>query len=223
MIPYIDDFLFLCKDRTEFARVQASVFAELAAAGLVVSKEKCQLSCTHVAKFLGFVVDSLFGQFRLSGLQKSKLLAAIDKCLSNPAAVPAKLLARVTGLTNSLSLVVGPISGLFSRFLHRSLNQRRSWYSKVALDTPAISELHFWRDHLERFQARDIWRRFSLLRVVYYDAGGQGWDGHLQIGSDRHDAHGFWERHEEHALTSSTWRELNALLRAPQSIREAAF
>jgi hypothetical protein len=126
LIPYIDDFLFFCKDRTEFARVQAFVLAELAAAGLVVSKEKCQLSCTHVAKFLGFVVDSLFGQFRLSGLQKSKLLAAIDKCLSNPAAVSAKLLARVTGLTNSLSLVVGPISGLFSRFLHRSLNQRRS-------------------------------------------------------------------------------------------------
>lgn len=213
LIPYIDDFIFFCKDRAEFARVQASVLAELSAAGLVVSIEKCQLSCSHVAKFLGFVVDSLFGQFRLSALQKSKLLASIEKCLSNPSAVPAKLLAHVTGLTNSLSLVVGPISGLFSRFLHGSLNQRRSWYSKVALDPPAISELQFWRDHLEHFQSRDIWRRFSLLRVVYYDAGGQGWGGHLQIGSDRHEAHGSWEPHEEHSITSSMWRELNALLR----------
>jgi hypothetical protein len=48
---------------------------------------------------------------------------------------------------------------------------------------------------------------------VYYDAGGQGWGGQLQIGSDRHETHGSWEPHEEHALTSSTWRELNALLR----------
>lgn len=47
---------------------------------------------------------------------------------------------------------------------------------------------------------------------MYYDAGGQGWGGHLQIGLNRHEAHGSWP-HEEHALTSSTWQELNALLR----------
>jgi hypothetical protein len=105
-------------------------------------------------------------------------------------------------LTNWWPLV-SPISGLFSRFLHRSLNQRSSWYSRVSLDPRAISKLQFWRHHLDQFQAHDIWRRFSLLRVVYYDAGGQGWGGHLQIGS----AH-----HEEHAVTSSTWRKLTALL-----------
>lgn len=99
LIPYIDDFVFFCKDRAGFARVQASVLAELSTAGLVVSREKYKLSCSHVAKFLGFVVDALFGQFRLSALQKSKLLCAIDQCLCNPSAVPAKLLARVTGLT----------------------------------------------------------------------------------------------------------------------------
>jgi hypothetical protein len=81
LIPYIDDFIFFCKDKAEFTRVQASVLAELSAAGLVVSLEKCQLSCSHSAKFLGFVVDSLFGQFRLLAIQKSKLLTAIDKCL----------------------------------------------------------------------------------------------------------------------------------------------
>jgi hypothetical protein len=149
----------------------------------------------------------------LTALQKDKLRLAIDKCLLNPTAVPAKLLARVTGLANSLSLVVGPISGLFSRFLHRSLNQRRSWYSKVALDGPALSELCFWKQHLEKFQARDIWKRSYLLHVVYYDAGGQGWGDHLQIGSEIQEAHGSWESHEEHDVASSTWRELTALLR----------
>ena len=213
LIPYIDDFFFACKDSVEFARVQAAVLADLAAAGLVVSKEKCQLTCSHVVKFLGFVVDTLFGQFRLSAAQKQKLLRSIDQCLWNPSAVPAKLVARVTGLANSLSLVVGPVSGLFSRFLHRALYQRRSWYSKVALDAAACSELHFWKNNLDRFSSRDIWRRHSILRVVHYDAGGQGWGGFLQIGSATHEAQGSWAQHEEHATTSSTWRELNALLR----------
>jgi hypothetical protein len=64
LIHCIDDFLFACRSSAEFARVQTSVLADLAAAGLVVSKDKCQLKCSHVVKFLGFVVDTLFGQFR---------------------------------------------------------------------------------------------------------------------------------------------------------------
>lgn len=44
LIPYIDDFLFACRGSSEFVRVQASVLAELAAAGFVVFREKCQLT-----------------------------------------------------------------------------------------------------------------------------------------------------------------------------------
>jgi hypothetical protein len=194
LIPYIDDFLFACRGSSEFIRVQASVLAELAAAGFVVSREECQLTQSHVVKFLGFdLVDTLFGKFRLTSLQKQKLRSAIEICLCSLAKVPAKTLARVTSLAQSLSLVTGPISGLFCRFLHRALASRSSWYSSVALDAPAIGELCFWLDHLDSFQSRNIWRRFSVLRVLYYDAGGNGWGGHLHIGPEVHEAHGSWE------------------------------
>jgi hypothetical protein len=39
LVHYIDDFFFACRSSAEFARVQASVLGDLAAAGLVVSKE----------------------------------------------------------------------------------------------------------------------------------------------------------------------------------------
>lgn len=68
LIHYIDDFFFACRDSAEFARVQSAVLGDLAAASLVGSLEKCQLARGHVVKFLGFVVDTLFGQFRLSAL-----------------------------------------------------------------------------------------------------------------------------------------------------------
>ncbi|GAQ78090.1 reverse transcriptase [Klebsormidium nitens] len=213
LIHYIDDFFFTCRDVAEFTRVQASVLADLAAAGLVVSLEKCQLSRSHVVKFLGFVVDTLFGQFRLTSLQKQKLASAISSCFRSPHSVPAKLVARVTGLVNSFSLVTGPISGLFSRSLHSALANRSSWYSKISLDPAALADLRFWQSHLDLYQCRDIWRRHSILRVIYYDAGGHGWGGHLEIGSERHEAHGAWEAHEVHGMASSTWRELSGLLR----------
>ncbi|GAQ81226.1 reverse transcriptase [Klebsormidium nitens] len=219
LVHYIDDFFFACRSSAEFARVQACVLADLAAAGFVVSKEKCQLKSSHVVKFLGFVVDTLFGHFRLTALQKSKLHSAIEACFRNPRSVPAKTVARVTGLITSLLLVTGPISGLFSRFLHRALATRSSWYSKVQLDSAALGELLFWKDRLPRFESRDIWRKHSVLRVLFYDAGGQGWGGHLEIGSEQHEAHGSWEAHEVHGVASSTWRELSGLLRLLRAFR----
>jgi hypothetical protein len=145
LVHYINDFFFACRSSAEFARVQASVLGDLAAAGLVVSKEKCQLKCGHVVKFLGFVVDTLFVQFRMTALQRTKLESAIQACLQRPQSVPAKTVARVTGLIASLTLVTGPILGLFSRFLHRALATRSSWYSHVQLDSAALGELSFWR------------------------------------------------------------------------------
>jgi hypothetical protein len=193
--------------------LEAAVLSDLAAAGLVISKEKCLLSCSHVVRFLGFVIDTLFGQFRLTALQKRKLQIAIARCVRNPTQVPAKLLARVTGLVTSLSLVTGPVSGLFSRFLHRALNSRKSWYDSVSLDSSALAELRFWDRNLAHFESRSIWKNHSLLRVIYYNTGGQGWGGYLQIGAAFHQAHGSWAPDEVHAVRSSTWRKLSALLR----------
>jgi hypothetical protein len=156
-------------------------------------------------RFLGFIVDTLFGKFRLTSTQKQKLRSAEDLCLKSPSQVPAKTLARVTtGLAQSLSLLTGPVAGLFCRFLHRALARRSSWYISVALDAPALGELRFWRDHLVSFQSRDIWRVFSVLRVLYYDAGGNGWGGHLHISPEEHEAHGPCPR----SLSVTVWLRL---------------
>jgi hypothetical protein len=61
-------------------------------------------------KFLRFIVDTLFGKFRLTSSHKQKLRSAVERCLQSPARVPAKLVARVTGLAQFLSLVTGPVS-----------------------------------------------------------------------------------------------------------------
>jgi hypothetical protein len=117
-----------------------------------------------------------------------------------------------------MSLVTGPISGLFSQFLHRALNTRPSWGASVALDQPALEELQFWRTFLNRFSSKPIWPSHSLIRVLYYDAGADGWGGHLTVDGVEHRAHGFWEADERHGVRSSTWRELEGLYRLLQSV-----
>jgi hypothetical protein len=112
-----------------------------------------------------------------------------------------------------MSLVTGPIAGLFSRYLHRALSSRSSWYSKVNLNKPVLNELRFWQSHLPLFHSRPIWRKNSIIRVLFYDADGQGWGGHLHMGNQEHKAHGSRDTHEIHGVTSSTWRKLTGLLR----------
>lgn len=218
LIPYIDDFFFTASSAQEFAYVQAQVLADFAKAGFVLSKEKCQLQMSHVVKFLGFVVDTLHGKFHLSATAKAKLASAISSCLASSPSVPAKALARVTGLVASMSFVTGPVAGLFTRFLHRTLDSRSSWRSSVALDDDARSELQFWQQSLPEFSSRPIWRPSSLVHVLQYDAGGDGWGGHLTLNGVQHEAHGFWAPSEVHGQKSSTWRELEGLFRLLQSV-----
>jgi hypothetical protein len=157
VIAYIDDFFFVCSTSAKFVSVQKQVLSDFTKARFVLSIEKCQLQQSHVVKFLGFVIDFFHGVFRLTGLSKDKLRSAIASCLANPSQVPAKLLARVTGLITSKSLVTGPVSGLFSRYLHRDLDTRSSWRGKVALSSQALVELGFWLTNLENLSTRSLW------------------------------------------------------------------
>jgi hypothetical protein len=107
LIPYIDDFLFFARSASEFASVKAQVLGDFAWAGFVLSHKKCQLQLSHVAKFLGFIIDTLHGGFRLSARQKGKLRENMSACLYNPQHVSAKLQDKVTGLLASMCLVTG--------------------------------------------------------------------------------------------------------------------
>jgi hypothetical protein len=218
LIPYIDDFMFIRSSLSEFTAVQSRVLSDFAQAGFVVAKEKCQLQPSHTIQFLGFVVDTLHGLFHLTAARKRKLQEAISACLASCAKVPAKLLARTTGLITSCSLVTGPLSGLFSHFLHRALNTRSSWRATISLDPAALGELQFWQSSLEQFSSKEIWPQHSLLRVLHYDAGADGWGGHLIVDGQEHKAHGFWAPHERHGQRSSTWRELEGLFRFLSSV-----
>jgi hypothetical protein len=182
--------------------------------------DKCQLQQSYVVKFLGFVIDSFHGVFRLTALQKDKLRSAIASCLANPSQVPTKLLAKVTGLITSMSLVTGPVSGLFSRYLHRDLDTRSSWRGIVALSSQALVELGFWLTNLESLSVRSLWPVASFTHILHYDADADGWGGHLIVDGQEHCAHGAWAADERHGIKSSTWRELEALSRLLLSFRQ---
>lgn len=48
----------------------------------------------------------------------------------------------------SMSLAIGSVASLRSRYMYDTLNQHRSWYDKIVLSDEAKDELIFWKGNI---------------------------------------------------------------------------
>ena len=120
--------------------------------------------------------------------------------------VSASKLARVTGRIVSNVLIMGDICKLMTKAMHRLIKCRNGWDAQVVLDSDALVELKFWREHFQSLNCRPIWRKHTLpSRVVYSDASAVGCAAFISM-NGRAVSHKNWDAIE--IKQSSTWREL---------------
>ena len=103
-----------------------------------------------------------------------KLLVSIDNALSQ-SSLPARQPASVTGSIILNMLVFGNVCKLMTKSLHRALDRREGWESRVDLDHAARKELEFLKSNVSHLNSRcfaDAIRRPS--RIVYSDASAVG-------------------------------------------------
>ena len=129
--------------------------------------------------------------------------------------VSARKLACVTGRIVSNFLIIGDVCKLVTKALHRLIECRSGWDAQVVLDSDALIELKFWREHLQTLNCRTIWRQHTLpSRVVYSDASAVGCAAFISM-NGRPVSHKNWDAIE--IKQSSTWRELMCVKHALQS------
>ena len=120
--------------------------------------------------------------------------------------VSASKLARVTGRIVSNVLIMGDVCKLMTKAMHRLIKCRNGWDALVVLDSNALVELKFWREHFQSLNCRPIWRKYTLpSRVVYSDASAVGCAAFISM-NGRAVSHKNWDAIE--IKQSSTWREL---------------
>ena len=110
-----------------------------------------------------------------------KLLVSIDNALSQ-SSLPTRQLASVTGSIISNILVFGNVCKLMTKSLHRALDRRVGWESRVVLDHAARKELEFWKTNVSHLNSRcfaDAIRR--PFRIVYSDASAVGYSAFIAI------------------------------------------
>ena len=69
---------------------------------------------------------------------------SLDNALSK-SSLPARQLASVTGSIISNMLVLGNVCKLMTTSLHRALDRREGWESRVDLDPCGRKDLEFWK------------------------------------------------------------------------------
>ena len=66
-----------------------------------------------------------------------------------------------------MSLALGPVSSLMTRWMYALLNSRVYWCQLLEITPEAKLELDFWLSQVEYINGCEIWHSPSALRVVY--------------------------------------------------------
>ena len=114
-----------------------------------------------------------------------------------------------------MSLAIGPIARLFTRGMYKFIESRDLWYSKVEPDGITTFELEFWLRNLRQNNGFQIKNNQLTTKIVYSEASGTGYGGHIVERLGNQIAQGKFTEFEK--STSSTYRELLAVKYVLQS------
>jgi Reverse transcriptase (RNA-dependent DNA polymerase)/DNA N-6-adenine-methyltransferase (Dam) len=147
VLPYLDDFLFLFKDKESASIGSAWVQAMLYWLGFTPHEKKCVWEPTQRVEHLGLIVDLEKGVFevpakklaRLANMAKGLRITATQNCRL----VKKQLLASFCGFAQSVRLAV-TCAGLFLRALYDASASISGWHGSVRLNRQAMSDLAWW-------------------------------------------------------------------------------
>ena len=214
VLPYMDDFLVLAKTRKLANLAKLRVEAVLQELGLRRNVAKGHWDVTQRLEHLGMMVDTKTGLFQVtpSRMHKIRTLARETICLATRTnrLIPARQLARFTGLAQCVYLAVPPARH-FLRELHNCVREKSSWSDRVRLTRQALRDLQWWVDLPAKWNGRAIWRS-PISAVLHSDASMTGWGAVL---NETTPARGFWNRQER--KLHITELELEAVYNAVRS------
>lgn len=205
VLGYIDDFLFVASSREEAIKLRSQILSDLSKSGFVKS-QKSMLEPSQIVEFLGYVIDSISGQYQVSQEKISFLIEFLKRICAAPR-VYVKDVAKAAGLILSMSLALQP-ARMYTRSFYRLIATRKNWYEKLHWSEEALADGRWWIDNLQQWNGKTIWvhqQKFEL--EVFSDASSLGFGG--RIGELT--IQDVWS--PEEMEESINWKELTAVYR----------
>ena len=185
--------------------------------GFISNEEKSVWDPIQSAVWLGLEIDTKLFVLKIKEKRIQKVLGQISKFL-NTCKASAREISSIAGGIVSQGLVLGPITGLFTREMYRFIDATPSWDRKVSTPAAVYSELDFWSKNLRSLNVRPL----KNLNVpvcasiaVQSDASNVACAAIMKIDDALFSSHKNFSMAE--VDTSSTWRELEAVRFSLQS------
>lgn len=115
-----------------------------------------------------------------------------------------------------MSLALGGVGRLMTRYLHQAIAAAPSWDEKFPLSDESINELKFWATNLRKLNGKTIISQNKTELMVFSDASASGGGSILRIAGKKEVCVCNWT--EDERDRSSTWRELKAMQHGLQSL-----
>lgn len=216
---FLDDG-FACSQSYERSKLMGQcIKGDILKSGFVPNATKCIWIPVQVLEFLGVVLDALNGTIYIPSRRISKAHQSILDLLSSIKAhrrVPVKNVASVVGQLISMTVVVGHVSQIMTRYLSSDILTARYWDSYIHLGEGSRQQLEFWNQNLEALNRKNLHESHKCSKIVFSDASATGYAGY-EVSTINGISHGLWS--EEESLKSSTWRELVAVHRVLLSLK----
>uniref|UniRef100_A0A914XY08 Reverse transcriptase domain-containing protein n=1 Tax=Panagrolaimus superbus TaxID=310955 RepID=A0A914XY08_9BILA len=176
LIVYLDDWLFIAETAKQLAedlRLAMNLFMSL---GLIVNKQKSQLTPVQQIEFLGLSIDSVSMAFSVPLAKQEKIKLLANDLLEHET-VPARKVSKLCGMLASVKLACN-FGALKARYLQRSLKgvgpSTSDFDKKLKLLPEAEAEAIFWSKCAAENFSKSILSP-EITHVVRTDASLRGW------------------------------------------------
>lgn len=206
---YLDDGFGTSDTIANTQKLSNEIKQDLLDSGLIPKVDKSFWIPVQALEWLGAMLYSIDYTIRIPQKRIDIAMGTLFE-LKRMKWVPVRKVATFDGCIISMSIVIGPVSQIMTRYLSMDILQARTWNSYVRLSSDSLQQLLFWEDMLVSLNVRHINESGACSRIVYSDASGMAYGGY-EVGTINGVSHGTWSAEE--AVKSSTWRELCAVYR----------
>ncbi|XP_053391932.1 uncharacterized protein LOC128554660 [Mercenaria mercenaria] len=215
---FLDDGLGCAADFDSTLKLSGDIKGDLLLSGCIPNAEKSIWVPVQILEYLGVVLDSILGNIYIPERRLVKAKDTINSLLDAlklHRRVPVRKLASIVGQLISMSIVLGHVTQIMTRYLSADILTARHWDSYICVSLESVEQLMFWKANIGIINNRKLFELHRCSKIVYSDASRTGYAGY-EVSTVTGVSHGIWDFEESNK--SSTWRELEAVYRVLQSL-----
>ncbi len=155
IVLYIDDGLGAAESLKACAKASSFVRLSLLKAGFVANSEKSQWDPVQLMVWLGWEINTREFVIRVKEKRIEKLISGIER-IKSAGEASARQVSSVAGQIVSTDLVLGPVTGMFTREMYVFIEGRSTWDGKAQIPEMVACECKFWLDNIKALNLKRL-------------------------------------------------------------------